>query len=270
LVAKAMSGSGRVSTGTALITGASSGIGRELARVFASEGHDLVLTARNAKALAELGKTLGAEYGVRVHAIARDLARPKAPEELFAHTRKKRLAVEILVNNAGVLWRGDFAGIALARQLELTQLNVVVPTALTRLFVEPMLKRGRGRILNVASIAGFQPLPGLGTYAASKAYLLHFTEALSEELAGTGVTATALCPGFTETGMLEPALAAGRLPGFAVSSAADVARDGYRACMAGTPVHVSGFVNQLATELVRYQPRWFVRALGGFMARSSR
>jgi short-subunit dehydrogenase len=260
--------SGRARAGTALITGASSGIGRELARVFASEGHDLVLVARNQKALTELGKALQKECGVRVHAVARDLARPKAAEELLAFTRKKRLAVDVLVNNAGVLYRGDFASIDLERQLELVQLNVAMPTALTRLFVEPMLKRGHGRILNVASIAGFQPLPGLGSYAASKAYLLHFTEALSEELAGTGVTATALCPGFTETGMLEPAL--GRLPGFVVSSAAEVARDGYRACMAGSPVQVSGLVNQLATELVRYQPRWFVRALGGFMARSSR
>jgi short-subunit dehydrogenase len=201
---------------------------------------------------------------------ARDLSRPKAAEELFAFTRKKRLAIDVLVNNAGVLYRGPFAEVELGRQLELLQLNVVVPTALTRLFVAPMLARGHGRILNVASIAGFQPLPELGAYAASKAYLLHFTEALSEELAGTGVTATALCPGFTETSMLEPALEARRLPGFVVSSAADVARDGYRACMSGTPVHVSGFVNQLATEFVRYQPRWFVRALGGFMARSTR
>jgi uncharacterized protein len=147
------------------------------------------------------------------------------------------------------------------------QLNVVVPTQLTHLFLAGMLERGRGRILNIASIAAFQPLARLAVYAATKAYVLHFTEALSEELKGTGVTATALCPGFTSTDMMATAGNTGWLPAFAVSSAEQVARDAYRACMSGQALHVSGAANQLITELIRHQPRWFLRALSGWASR---
>ena len=154
--------------------------------------------------------------------------------------------------------------------LSLLQLNLIVPTTLMHLFLGPMLDRAHGRILNVASIAAFQPLARLGVYAAAKAYLLHLTEALSEELKGTGVTASVLCPGFTDTGMMCEAPDAPHVPSFAVSRAEDVALDGYRSCMEGAPVHVSGIANQWLTEMIRFQPRWWVRAVTGMVARNYR
>jgi uncharacterized protein len=252
----------------ALITGASSGIGLELARTFAAEGHDLVLVARSRGKLRALAQELSHEHGVRVIPIPQDLTRTGAAQALRNALRRRRLHVDVLVNNAGVLLTGDFEDIALRSQLALLQLNVIVPMTLTHLLLAPMLKRGRGRILNVASIAAFQPLARLAVYAGSKAFVLHFTEALSEELKGTGVTATALCPGFTDTDMMSAVGDASWLPSFAVNSAEQVARDGYRACMNGTPVYVSGAANQMITELMRYQPRWLVRALSGWASRS--
>lgn len=255
---------------TALITGASSGIGRELARVFASEGHDLVLVARRRDKLRALASELTEQHGVAVTALASDLARPNAAQALLRSLRKRKIAVDVLVNNAGVLSNGDFKDVDLSSHLELLQLNVIVPTTMTHLFLGPMLERGHGRVLNVASMAAFQPLARLAVYAGTKAYILHLTEALSEELSGTGVTATALCPGYTDTDMMAAAPDAAWLPSFAISSAEDVARDGYRACMSGAPVQVSGVANQWMTQLIRYQPRWLVRAISGMVARQYR
>ncbi len=251
----------------ALITGASSGIGLALARVFAEEGHDLVVVARSRDKLQLLARELSRQHGVRVIPLTNDLARSGAPQALLSALRRRRLHVDVLVNNAGVLFAGDFKDIALRSHRALLQLNVIVPTVLTQLCLGPMLERGRGRILNVASIAAFQPLARLAAYAGSKAYVLHFTEALCEELKGTGVTATALCPGFTDTDMMSTAGDASWLPSFAVSSAEQVACDGYRACMSGMPVYVSGAANQMFAEIVRHQPRWLVRALSGWVAR---
>ena len=256
--------------GAVLITGASGGIGRELARVFAAEGHDVILVARNRAKLKELASELVDRFGVSAEPLPRDLQRPGAASALFASLDRRRVEVDILVNNAAVLQSGPFADMPLSDHLALMQLNIVVPTTLTHLFLGPMLDRGRGRILNVASIAAFQPLARLGVYAAAKAYLLHLTEALSEELRGTGVTATVLCPGFTDTEMMSRWADSQRVPDFAVSAAADVARDGYRACMNGEPLYVSGATNQWITALVRYQPRWLVRAFSGMMARQVR
>jgi uncharacterized protein len=256
--------------GAALITGASVGIGRELARVFAANGHDLFLVARTRDKLEELASELRDSYGVEVHALPRDLSRPNAAQSLFDYFEQRRVAIDVLINNAAVLQNGDFAGLPLKGHLGLLQLNVVVPTTLMHLFMTPMLERGFGRILNVASIAAFQPLARVAVYAAAKAYVLHLTEALSEELAGTGVTVTALCPGFTDTSMMSAATDSNWVPAFAVSRAEEVARDGYRACMSGTPVYVSGAANQWMTQMIRYQPRWLVRAISGMVARGYR
>ena len=182
-----------------LVTGASSGIGLELAKLFAGAGHNLVLVARNRLKLHQIARELEARHGIRAVVLARDLSRPGAASELFHATQKRRLDVEILVNNAATLFAGDFGRVPLQDHLEVIQLNMVALTTLAHLFLHPMLERGRGRILNVASMAGFQPVPRLAMYAASKAYVVHLTEALAEELRDTGVTATVLCPGFTQT-----------------------------------------------------------------------
>jgi short-subunit dehydrogenase len=259
-----------MSQGTTLITGASSGIGCELAKVFAAHGHDLVLVARNRERLRRLAGDLTKLHGVRITVLAIDLGEPDSARALFAAVRRRRIAVEILVNNAGVMHNGEFADIELSDHLNVLQVNVLTPTALAHLFVRPMIERGSGRILHVASMAGFQPIPRLGVYAASKAYAIHLAEALSEELAGTGVTSTVLCPGFTATDILSQAPDAARLPRFAVGSAADVARDGYGACMNGVPLYVSGFANQVAAQAIRYQPRWLTRSIAGAIARRNR
>jgi short-subunit dehydrogenase len=254
---------------TVLITGASAGIGRELSKVFAREGHDLVLVARSSDKLRELASSLSDRYGVEAVPLAYDLSRPDAPEALFAALEKLGIQIDVLLNNAGVLSDGNFVNTGWSRYLELLQLNVMAPAALSHLFLPPMLERGHGKIMNVASIAAFQPLPRLALYSASKAFLLHFTEALSEELRGSGVTATALCPGFTETDMLSDRQP-GWPPPFAVGRAEEVALEGYRACMSGVPVHVNGAANQFLTQMVRLQPRWLVRALTGMAARAYR
>lgn len=248
----------------ALITGASAGIGQEFARVFAQEGHDLILVARSAPRLRALADDLSQRHGVRCTSIAADLSSAARARKVFEQAADQGLEVGILVNNAGVLHEGPFAQTTLDDHLQLLNLNVVALTALTHLFLEPMVRRGSGRILNVSSLSAFQPVPRLASYAASKAYVLSLTEALSVELAGTGVTTTALCPGFTDTDMVKKD-DGGRLglPLVPNLSPEQVARDGYRACMQGTPVYVNGLTNQIAAELSRVTPRWLQRALSG-------
>ncbi len=189
-------------SGGVLITGASAGIGLELAKAFAQRGRPLILLARSRERLTEIARELTATQGVQVTILPADLSLPGAGEAAFDALRRDGIAVDILVNNAGVICEGDFARLPLEDPLRLLQINVVALTALTRLFLPPMLERRSGRILNVASIAAFAPVPRIAVYAAAKAYVLSFTEALSEELRDSGVTATALCPGFTDTAML--------------------------------------------------------------------
>ena len=257
--------------GAVLITGASSGIGRELSRVFASHGWDLVIVARRREQLTEIADLCRAQHGSTVRCIARDLTEANAARELYDEITHAGTPVEVLVNNAGVAENGAFAEIPLERHERLVQLNVAVPTSLTRLFVPPMIRRHRGRVLNVASIASFQPDPALASYAASKAYVLSLSEALCEELRGTGVTVTALCPGLTRTEMVDRAQrenpASEWLPEFLVGDARSVAREGYDACMRGRAVVAPGLPNLLGTTLVRMYPRWLVRRVGGLIGR---
>jgi short-subunit dehydrogenase len=255
----------------ALITGASSGIGRELAKVFAANGFDLVVVARRRAPLAELAKELARAHRSRVTVVPMDLAARGAPRKLFEAVRRRGLAVEVLVNNAGVAVFDRFVDNEPAAQLGLVQLNVIALTALTRLFVPAMVERGRGRILNVASAAAFQPTPSLAVYGASKAFVLSLSESLAVELEGTGVTVTALCPGFTETPLVEKAEQALHKPGLVPSifmlDAAAVAREGYDACMAGTPVYINGLPYELTVYWERLQPRWLVRRLGSLLSK---
>ncbi len=248
-----------------LVTGASGGIGRELARAFASRGCDLILTARNEGAIAALARELVAAHAVRVKTMPADLSLPGAAEAIAGALEGASVEVGVLVNNAGVIFEGDFAGIALDDHLRLLQINVVALTSLTRLFVPPMLKRGAGRILNVASMAAFMLIPRLAAYAAAKAYVLSLTESLSEELRGTGVTATALCPGLTDTAMVRGSQLGKAFPARMTMSPKDVAELGCTACLKGETICVPGLANRLLSSGAQLLPRKLVRALGGMV-----
>jgi short-subunit dehydrogenase len=261
----------RAQAGTALVTGASAGIGLSLAKCFAQGGFDLVLVARRKAELEALAERCRRAHGVRAEAVALDLLGPDAAGRLVEHLEAEGRAIDVLVNNAGLLEMGRFVQIDLPKQERLMQLNVLVLASLTHRLLGPMVERGRGRILNVASTSAFQPVPSLALYAASKAFVLSFSESLSEELRGTGVTVTALCPGLTRTDMLDRARdgheVVQRVPDFLLSDVESVARAGYDACMGGQAVVVPGLPNRLVAGLVQLYPRWLVRAVGGLVGR---
>jgi short-subunit dehydrogenase len=244
---------------TALITGASSGIGLDLARLFARDGWELVLVARNETRLRELASQLGVPTTV----IAADLSKPDAAQHLADELRAKSITIDALVNNAGLGVAGPFAENDLDKVLEVIQVNVVALTALTRLLLPPMVARRSGRILNVASTAAFQPGPLMAVYYATKAYVLSFSEAIADELRDSGVTVTALCPGPTETGFAAAAnIGATRLFTLAKpAGAAAVARAGYEAMQRGRRVVVPGIKNKLLAQSVRVTPRRLVTAI---------
>ena len=238
---------------TALVTGASGGIGLEIARILAAD-HDLVLVARSTAKLDALATELG---GARV--IAADLAEPAAVGKIVAEVPD----VDVLVNNAGVGDFGTFASVDLDKTLGMIQLNIASLTALTRGYLPGMLERGRGRVLNVASTASFQPGPLMAVYYATKAYVLSFSEAIAEETRGTGVTVTALCPGPTASGFqaaaemeLSPLVANRKLP-----TPTEVARYGVKAMEKGDVVAVPGAMNKLMATSVRFTPRPVLRRL---------
>jgi hypothetical protein len=256
---------------TALITGASSGIGEALAHRFAQGGHQLVLVARSADKLRALARDITARHGVKAWVAVADLSQPGAAEQLAAAMKRARRPIDVLVNNAGVLEHGAFASTPAARHQQLIDLNVSGLTAMLAHFVPPMLARGHGRVLNVASIASFQPVPSLATYAATKAYVLSLTESMSEELKGSGVTITALCPGITATHMLQAAqhgsAELNRLPAFVVGSAEAVAAEGYDACLRGEVIRVPGKLNLAAILAARATPKWLLRRVSGAVVR---
>jgi len=232
---------------TALITGASGGIGEELARAFAAGGHDVLLVARGEERLAALATQLSAAHGVEARSLALDLTRASAPDALLAWTRKLGTPVDILVNNAGFGLQGPFVSLDAKRQMDMVALNIAALTHLTRLFLPPMMERRWGRILNVASTAAFVPGPFMAVYYASKAYVLSFSEGLAGELAGSGVSVTALCPGATRTSFANVAGAdrSNLFKGNGVMEVAPVARAGYAATMAGKKVVIPGWRNKL-------------------------
>ncbi len=251
---------------TALITGASTGIGRELAKIFAREGYHLVLVARNAQALYELAGSLQKKHGISVRTIPKDLSRPQTPEEIYEELGRDSLAIDVLVNNAGAGVGGLFKDTDLGAELSTIQLNLASLTHLTKLFLRDMLKRGSGKILNVSSTAAFQPGPTMAVYYATKAYVLSFSEALAEELRGTGVTVTCLCPGPTETEFQARAGISGiRLLQFRTMDAATVARKGYEGLIKEKTLVIPGIFNRLFAWGVRFVPRrlvtWGVRWL---------
>ena len=220
---------------TVLITGASSGIGEALAKLFAQEGYSLVLVARTSATLEQLAKMLMDQYSVEVWVEPVDLSKRTSVKKLAASLAQQDIEVDILVSNAGVLEHGNFVEIGTTAHQRLIDLNISGLTSMLDHFLPNMVKRGSGRVLNVASIASFQPVPTLATYAATKAYVLSLTESLSEELKGSGVTITALCPGITATNMVSAVQQSSpelkKIPGFAIGDVDDVAKQGFQACM---------------------------------------
>lgn len=247
----------------ALITGASSGIGLELARLLARDRHDVILVARSEGKLREISAELQREHGVAAQVIVADLSKPNAPKEVWSAAIEKGIAIDALVNNAGFGVTGEFAETDLKTELEMIQVNVVAPTHLTKLVLPSMIARRSGRILNVASTAGFQPGPLMAVYYATKAYMLSFSEAIADELRHTGVTVTTLCPGPTETSFaLSAKMTTSRL--FTMSrpmSAHEVARAGYEAMKLGKGLVIVGLRNKLLVQSARVTPRRVVTAI---------
>ena len=249
-----------MSNETVLVTGASSGIGLELAKCFAAEGCRLVLVARSRQTLQSFADELRRNYRIEARVLTADLAQPVTPGRLFAELKSAGVTVDVLVNNAGFGACGRFASLPLDRQLEMIQVNVTALTQLTGLFLPGMIKRGRGGVLNVASTAAFQPGPGMAIYYATKAFVLSFSEAIAEELRGTGVTVTASCPGPTSTNFGAVANFQGtRAVQRVAMSAEAVARHAHRAFRRGRTVAIPGSTNQLLAFSVRFSPRLAVR-----------
>jgi short-subunit dehydrogenase len=247
---------------TALITGASYGIGLELARIFAREGYNLVLVARSADKLRQLASELEKADNTRSLILATDLTEPGSPAYVLDQTTRAGIQVDVLVNNAGFGQYGLFVNNDLEECLRQIQLNVTTLTHFTRLYLPAMITRKSGRILNVASTAAFQPGPLMAVYFATKAYVLHFSEALANEVEGTGVTVTCLCPGATKTEFHKRANALGQnLLKFGTMDAHTVAEDGYRALKDGKPVVISGLKNWLLAQSVRLAPRKLITAI---------
>jgi len=244
-----------------LITGASGGIGAEFAKLCAAEGRNLILVARHSNSLHRLAKQLGSDS--TVHVIMQDLSEHGAAEKVYKKVRRLRANVDQLINNAGVGDFGPFAQADIGRQEQMISLNITALAVLTRLLLPGMIKQKHGRILNVSSVSGFAPLPLMSVYAASKSFVLSFSEALSEELRDTGVSVTCLCPGPTKTNFAHSARLDpnNHIARTRVSPQA-VAKYGQRAMMAGTPVAVPKIGNRLLTSVVyRLLPRFLVRRI---------
>ena len=241
---------------TALITGASSGIGLEMAHLFAHDGYRLVLVARSRGALRELGDELQARYNVTVRISPKDLAHPATATELYSELQEAGIVLDVLVNNAGFGGAGAFLKTDWNHEAEMMQVNMIAVVQLTKLFL-PQIRAREGKILNVASTAAFQPGPFMSVYYASKAFVLHFSEALAEELSGTGVTVTCLCPGPVKTNFQKRAyltdtpMANSPL----LVDVREVARVGYEGMKMGKRIVIPGWKNRLGVELLRLSPR---------------
>lgn len=246
----------------ALITGASSGIGWELAKLFAGDKSDLVLVARRKERLDALAEELKDEFGVDVYVLPKDLSDPEAPKEIFEELKAAGIDVDVVVNNAGFGLRGPFANIDMDGQIDMVQVNVVALTHLTRLFLPGIIERGRGGILNVGSLAGFQPGPNLAVYYATKAYVLSLTEAISEEITNPNIKISCLAPGPVKTEFGEKsALDDSLLFKMSLMDVGPVVREGYEGFRQGKVIVLPGIKQKLIPVLLRFTPRFLVRKI---------
>ncbi|MEI5909639.1 SDR family oxidoreductase [Bacillus spongiae] len=246
-----------------LITGASGGIGYELAHLFAKDRHNLLLVARNEQKLTELANTLASTYSIEAKVLPKDLTNPQAPQEIFDYCQSEGMTIDGLVNNAGFGNFGLFAETDLVKEMEMVQVNITALTYLTKLFLPKMVERKSGKIMNVASTAAFQPGPYLANYSATKAYVLSLTEAIANEVKGTGVSVSALCPGPTETGFQSAAnmdnsknFEAGK-----VMDVKSVAKAGYNGLMNGKTTIIPGKMNFIMATSVRFGPRKLIPSI---------
>jgi len=248
---------------TALITGASSGLGKEFAKIHASKGDNLVLVARSKDKLESLKFDLEKQFSVSVYVIVKDLSDQYAPKAVYEQLKIQKIKVDYLINNAGFGDFGLFAETNWEKQLEMINLNITCLTYLTRLFLPDMIQNKFGKILNVASTAAFQPGPTMSVYFATKAFVLSFSEAIANELKETGVTVTALCPGATETGFKVAASLeeSSLFKGNQIASSKEVAEFGYSKMMEGKTVVIHGIVNNLMAQSVRFAPRSIVTSI---------
>ena len=245
---------------TALITGASNGIGLELAKIHASKGGNLVLVARNKSKLDQLKAELENQYKVSVYTIGKDLSATESAQEVYDEINKQNIQIDYQINNAGFGGYGMFAETDWNTELNMIHLNITALTLFTKLFLNDMVKRRSGKIMNVASTAAFQPGPTMAVYCATKAFVLSFTEAVSKESHDKGVSITALCPGATETGFQEAAgLDDSKLfKGKKLPNAKQVAEFGYRSMIKGKTVAVHGMMNYILANSIRFIPRAIV------------
>lgn len=245
---------------TALITGASNGIGLELAKIHASKGDNLVLVARNISKLNQIKTELESQFKILVHTIGKDLSLPNAPQEVYDELKHKNIVVDYLINNAGFGDYGFFYETDWSKELQMINLNITALTHFTKLFLQDMVKRRSGKIMNVASIAAFLSGPTMAIYYASKAYVLSFSEAIDNEVRDKGITVTTLCPGPTETGFVEAAaLQESKLfKGKKIAGAKEVAEYGYKAMMQGKTVAIHGLMNRIMAKTINFIPRSIV------------
>jgi len=241
---------------TALITGASNGIGYELAKVHAEKGDNLVLIARSKNKLDELKKELEEKHRIQVHTIGKDLSVAGAAVKVYEEVKQNNISIDYLINNAGLGDIGLFANCDWKKQENMINLNITALAHFTRLYLPDMIKQGSGKILNVASTAAFQPGPIMSVYFATKAFVLSFSEAVNEEVRDKGITVTALCPGSTESGFHAAAIGDNKeLKERRLPSSRKIAEFGYRAMMKGKSVAIPGLMNSIMATSVRFIPR---------------
>jgi short-subunit dehydrogenase len=256
---------------TALITGASSGIGAAFARLLAKDKHDLVLVARRADRLVALREEIERDHGVKVACVPADLNRPEAPAEIAARVAEQGMVVDVLINNAGLGKHGAFATASWEIDRSMIDLNITALTAMTRQFLPGMVERKTGGVINVASTASFQPIPYMGVYAATKAYVLSLSEALAEEVAKDGVKVVCLCPGPTESEFTAVAEFKTDITEKAPMMTAEaVAADGLAAFRAGRVIQIPGMMNALTAISPRFLPRAVVAKVTGMLFKPNR
>ena len=258
---------------TALVTGASDGIGLEFSDILAARGYDLVLVARREDKLNEVSAKLSEKYGVNCTVMAADLSVPQAAQTLFQRTCEQNLQIDFLVNNAGLLHNGVFTELSLAEQERMITVNVLALTSLSHLYANDMATRKKGYILNLASLAAWMAIPNQNVYAATKAYVLSFTQALADEMkaANNGVVVSALCPGYTATKMMDnPDQGAKlRIAPNMMMSAKDVAEAGIKGCLVGKSAIVPGVANKITAAITRLFSKTLLTKLVGSFYRNN-